>query len=106
VDTVGRKVCAVLLAVQIGVPLYQLGAPGSARFGWQMFSRAGGLPVFEVQKDDGVVDTLRVTDLLVLPRQEIDFAGVLPPVLCERAGVERVVVRSPGTRIPEPYRCR
>jgi len=96
----------VLLAVQIGVPLYQLGAPGSARFGWQMFSRSGGLPLFELQSGDGKVDTVGVADVLVLPRQEIDFAGVLPPVLCERPGVERVVIRWPGTRIPEHYRCR
>lgn len=93
-----RRLFQVLLALQIAVPLYQLGASGPARFGWQMFSRAPGMPVFEVRRGDGATETVNVRDLLVIPRQEIDYAAKLPPILCERHPDADEVVTHPSRR--------
>lgn len=83
---------AVILALQVAVPLLRLGSEKPGRFGWHMFAGVPPAVTFAVRYDGSRVDTLTLADVLVRPRPEIDAAAEIPSRLCARDGAVRGVL--------------
>lgn len=98
----------VFLAAQLVIPLVQATRAGPARFGWQMFAR---LPigahgeVFVVERAEGVVETVRISDHVARGRPEIDYPAVFPAHVCQvTPGALAVRFEQAGT-VRERYTC-
>lgn len=75
-------VCAAILAVQLLIPLHQLGQPRPARWGWQMYSTIRPRSTFTVLLADGSAYAVDPRDYVPHIRTEIDLDPLLPAYLC------------------------
>lgn len=90
------------LAVQLLVPVLRYGSETSARFGWQMFSIAKGIPDYVVVLPGGEqpidVDTYVAfvrSDLSLEPTFSLHLCRVVPGAEAVLIGEERIAVRCP-----------
>lgn len=105
----GRRVVALLLAavllgIQIGVPVAGLFAERPDRFGWHMYSTLNPAPEASVEDASGDLSPVDVAALIADPRAEIRWSGPLADVLCQDESVVAVVVsdREGTSRVPCP----
>jgi hypothetical protein len=97
-------VVAVGLAVQVVVAGAALIEPRPARYGWQMYS---GMPVNPPAWSvvDGEQHELRINDLLLHPRAEIDRVALLRNRACELTGADAIRFE-PASGPVETVECR
>lgn len=75
-------VACLILVVQFAVPISRLGDHNlAARFGWQMFSGAAGVPQFVVETPGGDIEIV-LEDYVARVRADIDLSR-FPSHLCE-----------------------
>jgi len=79
----------LLLLLQVGIPVVQLGQPRPARFGWQMFSGVRRWPQFWAVDGLGHAAAIDLTRFLGNPRTDIEIPPAIWRDLC---------VRLPGSR--------
>lgn len=96
---------AVFLALQLLIPLRQLGGPFIRPFGWQMYSALADHR-YQVELIDGSAGEIDPADYVLRYRGEVDYQEVLPEVLCERIpGATEVRLTSRLAGIDERHRC-
>lgn len=98
----------VFVVAQLLIPVVQATRSGPARFGWQMYARlpigASG-EVFIVERAQGAVDTVRISDRMARGRPEIDYRAVLPAHVCQTTpGAVAVRFEQTGT-VRERFTC-
>ena len=92
------------VALQVLVPIVTRFADHQpATFGWHMFAGASPYVRFDVLYEDGRAEHLSSASILIRNRNDIDFASLLPPILCRRHGATAVVVR--GVESSERVAC-
>ena len=87
------RLAAVLVVVQLGIPLVALTNGVPSRFGFHMFSGREGLSVHVVD-DSGADLPLELDDYVAAGRPELDWSKVLPEFICEREAEAAVVTVS------------
>jgi len=105
-DRLVPAVIVVLLAVQVGVPAWQMRKPRPVRFGWQMYAGIAEPFSFTAVRAGGEREDVRIADYLANHRGDIAVSSVLPPEICAR---DREVVEVRYRVLPEPsdrvYTC-
>jgi hypothetical protein len=107
IKDVAAITCFVLfLAIQIGVPLVKLRAPGPAPFGWHMFAAIPTRPKFSVVMRDGTIREVDPLRYFGERRGDMDFQRALPPHLCSTMDIAAVQILFPGSERSQVYTCR
>lgn len=97
-----RRLLALAIGAQIAVPTLALGVPAPTRLGFQMYSGAGHLPIVELISREASTTRVALTDLVAVPRPEIDWSGLLPDALCRsRPGLSEVRLHYPERLISQ-----
>lgn len=81
----------VYLTVQVVVPVLMRRGEAN-RFAWEMFAIARSTPSFTLVTSAGREYDLRVSDLVAVPRVDVDYAELLPPHLCRITPEARAVI--------------
>lgn len=74
---------ALVVAVQVAVPLVAALQPPPTRLGWQMYSGLGNVPNIAMETADGTIESLDIREFAARPRPEIDWARYLPTAVCD-----------------------
>ena len=99
--------CTTFLAIQIVVPIVQLGARRPARFGWHMWTARPQAPTFLIVMSDGTRQPADLSRYLALSRGEMDASELLPPHLCRVIpDIAAVEVRTSASDAVKVHRCR
>jgi hypothetical protein len=83
---------ALFLAVQILVPIIQLGKTRPAHFGWQMFSDWRPIPTYWIVLADGSTREIDLHEHIAVRRLDADYHSVFPDYLL-RTYSEALAVR-------------
>ena len=97
-----------MLAIQLLVPLRALLDDSDPRrpFGWSMYATETRYPDIVVVLDDGARRGIPFGAVVARRRPEVDYAGDLPPHLCERVAGARSVELTFDDPEPEVTPCR
>lgn len=83
-------VVALILIVQLAIPISRLGDETARRFGWQMFSSSVAVPKFSVATAEGEFE-VELSRYMARIRADIDIVTLIPPHLCATVpGAQRV----------------
>lgn len=84
----GRIVVPLLLVAQLGVPAMAAVLASAwerpVRFGFQMYSGRGEMPVVKVSDARGLLTTVPPQRFAAATRSEVDWARHVPPHLCAK----------------------
>ena len=91
------------LAIQLYLPIREMGQSTQTRFGWSMFAHKRNFPSFSVEDQNGNIGRRITVKQIGWVRYDIDFENLAPPYLCGANTGARAVhrySRSAHTRIP------
>ncbi|TYL53188.1 hypothetical protein [Agromyces mariniharenae] len=92
-DRIGTIVILLVVLVQFAVPAIALLLPPPQKFGFQMYSGAGGVAVTIFDADGDPIEPVDIDELVGQLRPDIDWLPVLPERLCQEVpGADRVIV--------------
>lgn len=94
--TILRWLIVAFLALQLTLPILALAGPRPTRFGWQMFTAYAPAPSVSVERTDGSVEPVELSELLAHPRPEADLHSTIVDALCDRGGVVAVRLADAG----------
>ena len=77
-------VIVALLAVQVGVPAWQMQKPRPVRFGWQMYAGIAEPFSFRVVRVNGENEPVDIGDYLANHRGDIAVSSLIPLEVCAR----------------------
>lgn len=80
---VAGLVIALVVVIQLAVPISRFDSDRAMRFGWQMFSASYPPANFVVTTRDGGQVEIDLDDYVVDPRVDVDLVRWLPPHLCQ-----------------------
>lgn len=103
---VPRCFFVLFLLIQTGVPLFRLGSPRPARFGWQMFSARQQFARFSLVLRDGRIRPVDLGLYVAQSRGEVNLETVLPLHLCRVVpDVASVQITAPNSSQPRVHKC-
>ena len=94
------------LAVQIGMPAWQLTRTRPSRFGWQMYAARAQASSFAAVARDGTVTPVALDDYILRRRDDLDLLRFLPPAICARTGAAAIRYRDAAGHQPIDLACR
>lgn len=99
---ISAVLCAVIAAVQLGIPSRALFEPRPARFGWHMYGTLTPMVEAWTEHANGSLTTVDVMEIIGDTRAEIRWSEPIADLLCEDPEVRAVIVldRAGEDRIP------